>query len=184
MLGAVLSGRASPPNHGTQSGAHPTESTEEYCVTLAASLAEHFLAKQRSVGLVTYAPDRAWIAAERGPRQQRKILELLAVTQATGTMALGDMLRLEGERFARTTTALVVTPAVDGAWLGAVRWLKYRRVSVVVVLVDSGSFGGPVGLTQTTKVLYTEGIPVYPVRRGDNLSLALARKPPNNHNGR
>lgn len=162
--------------HIPGSGSRPLANTEEYGVSIAASLAEHFLQKQRAVGLVSYAPNRAWIAADRGSRQLRKIMELLAVTEATGQMSLGNLLRLEGERFARTTTLLVVTPSLDPAWLASVRWLKLRRVKVVVVHIDPESFGGGLDAQNIYRAASSEGVTVYPVKRGDNLSLALSRK--------
>ncbi len=160
--------------HVPAEGSHPLASTEEYGVSIAASLAEHLVQTDRTAGLVTYAPDRERISADRGARQLRKILELLAVTQATGQMALHDALRLEGERFARTTTILVITPSVDPTWLGAVRWLKYRRIRSVVVHIDPASFGGPDGTDGIIQGLSAAGVPVYPVQRGDNLSVALS----------
>ncbi|MBN1286388.1 MAG: DUF58 domain-containing protein [Anaerolineae bacterium] len=162
--------------HVPGSSHHPLGSTEEYGVSIAASLAEHFLQKQRAVGLVTYAPNRAWIMADRGPRQIRKILELLAVTEATGQMSLGNLLRLEGEKFARTTTLLIVTPSLDPAWLASVRWLKLRRVKVAVVHIDPETFGGAFGASNIYRAAGIEGVPVYPVRRGDSLSAALSRR--------
>ncbi|HID62525.1 MAG TPA: DUF58 domain-containing protein, partial [Anaerolineae bacterium] len=49
-------------------------STEEYAVTITASLAKHFLVRDRAVGLVTYAQQREVIPADRGERQLSKIL--------------------------------------------------------------------------------------------------------------
>ncbi len=166
-------------NHGAVhvpgDGYHPATSTEECGVSIAASLAEHFLQKQRAVGLVTYAPRRCWLPADRGPRQRHKVLELLAVTQATGAVSLGDMLKLEGERFARTTTLVVITPSVETAWLSALQWLKLRRVRVLVVHIDPASFGGAAGAREVSRALGMANVPVYPVRQGDNLSKALSR---------
>ncbi|MBI1801969.1 MAG: DUF58 domain-containing protein, partial [Chloroflexi bacterium] len=49
--------------------------TEEYGVVVTASIAKHFLAKGKSVGLITYWQRRQVIMADRGERQLNKILE-------------------------------------------------------------------------------------------------------------
>src|SRR6202011_6346134 len=55
------------------------ESTEEYAVTAAASLARHLLDQGRAVGLVSQT---ASLPGHRGPRQVERILEVLALAQA------------------------------------------------------------------------------------------------------
>src|SRR5439155_21655556 len=52
------------------------DSTEEYSVTVAASLARHFLMQNRSVGLLA---QKEVLPPDRGIRQLTKVLELLAV---------------------------------------------------------------------------------------------------------
>ncbi|MDY7040338.1 MAG: DUF58 domain-containing protein, partial [Chloroflexota bacterium] len=51
--------------------------TEEYGVTIAASLARHFSARERAIGLVAYGQRREILQADRGERQLAKILETL-----------------------------------------------------------------------------------------------------------
>src|SRR5690606_10175361 len=58
------------------------DSTEEYAVTIAASLARHFLNQNRNVGLIGSASTHISIPTDRGGRQMLKILEQLAVARA------------------------------------------------------------------------------------------------------
>ena len=87
--------------------------TEEYGVTIAASLARHFIRLNRAVGLVAYGQHREVAPADRGDRQLTKLLETLAVIQARGRIPIGDVVAVETSHFSRDTTAVVVTPSTD-----------------------------------------------------------------------
>ena len=65
------------------------ESTEEYAVTAAASLARHLLDQGRAVGLVSQT---ATLPADRGPRQVERILEVLALVRASSPLTLAALL--------------------------------------------------------------------------------------------
>jgi uncharacterized protein (DUF58 family) len=62
--------------------------TEEYSVTIAASLALHFLRRDRAVGFVSHGLHYHMIQVDRGERQLLKILETLALLRARGSMSL------------------------------------------------------------------------------------------------
>src|SRR5581483_9895945 len=74
------------------------ESTEEYAVTVAASLGKHFLMQNRCVGFVS---QNEVIQADRGSRQLTKLMELLAVVRADRWLTLGQTLSGESLRFNR-----------------------------------------------------------------------------------
>jgi uncharacterized protein (DUF58 family) len=148
--------------------------TEEYCVTITASLAQHFLRRDRAIGMVAHGQRHQVIQVDRGQRQLLKILENLALLRARGTMTLEQLLVLEGDQLARGTTLIVVTPSVRDTWVQAAARLRRRGVNVVGVSVDAGSFGGQAGADRITALLAVNGIPWRIVRRDDDLALALA----------
>jgi uncharacterized protein (DUF58 family) len=150
--------------------------TEEYAVTVAASLARHFLQKERSVGFATYGQRREIIQVDRGARQMTKILETLAVVRARGTISLDQMLILEGDQLSRGTTVIVVTPSSRDAWVTASHRLVRRGLRVIAVLIDAESFGGRPGTTQIAAHLGSVSIPTYIIRLGDDLRLALSHQ--------
>src|SRR5919197_2097739 len=88
------------------------ESTEEYAVTAAASLARHLLNQGRAVGLVSQT---ATLPADRGPRQVERILEVLALVKAASALTLAGLLSAETSRFARSSTLIVITPSTAEA---------------------------------------------------------------------
>ncbi len=149
-------------------------STVEYGVTIAASLARHFIARDRSVGLIVYSHQRQVIPADRGERQLTKILETLAVVQAEGRAPLAEVLAAEGAHLARNSTAVIITPTEQGDWVEIARDLDRRGVRAIVVLLDSQSFGGLYGNADLVTRLAAYGIPAYRVREGDDLAQVLA----------
>lgn len=150
-------------------------STVEYGVTIAASLARHFIARDRAVGFIAYSRHREVIPADRGERQLTKVLETLAVIRAEGRVPLSEVLTAEGSYLGRNTTAIVVTATDHNAWIAAARDLNQRGLKVIAVLIDPQGFGYQGSNEPLTAELAVSGIPAYLVREGDDLTNALAR---------
>src|SRR3990172_3010489 len=55
------------------------ESTEEYGVRIAASVARHYVVNNRPVGLMTFGRDLRVLEPERGQQQLTRILETVAI---------------------------------------------------------------------------------------------------------
>lgn len=149
--------------------------TEEYAVTIAASLAQFFLERDRSVGLATNSQTEEVIQVDRGPRQLNKILETLAVVKSGGGMPFEQLLTIEGDHLPRGATVIAITPSTREGWLGAAQRLLRRGLRVIAVLIDPESFGGRPGMRLIASRLAMTGIPTYIVHKGDNLSAALGR---------
>jgi uncharacterized protein (DUF58 family) len=115
------------------------DSPLELAVALATSLASQALAEGRLVGLLAEDGRQRLVSPGRGPRQLWRIMSELVDAQATGDVPLGDLLRRG--RLARPNdvagAALVlITPALDGAWLPALgTWLRGRPGGVLALLV-------------------------------------------------
>jgi uncharacterized protein (DUF58 family) len=150
-------------------------STEEYGVTIAASLAHHFLQLDREVGFLSYANTREVIQPDRGDRQLSRLLEILAVMQATGHIPLAQVLATEGAHLARHTTLVVITPSADPRWVTALRALRARGVQGVGVLLAASTFGPAPDWQPVQAELQASGLPSYLVRRGDDLALTLSQ---------
>ncbi len=150
--------------------------TEEYAVTVTASLARHFLERARAVGLVTDGARHEVIQVDRGARQLTKILETLAVIQARGTTVFSHVLTSHGSHLPRGTTVVLITPSTRDGWIMAAHAYQRRGLRVVVVLIDQRTFGGRPGTDEVALRLGTMGIPTYVIRRGDDLRLALSQR--------
>lgn len=150
------------------------ESTEEYGVRVAASVARHYIVNNRPVGMITFGRDLHVVEPERGQNQLTRILETLATSYAVGDAPLGNLLMEEQRRFGRHTTLVVVTSATDDHWLTAIQSLTQRGVRAAVVLLDPTTFGDDRSPLLLYGQLTASDILTYVVRRGDDLTLALS----------
>lgn len=150
-------------------------STEEYAVTVAASVTQHFIYKDRAVGLVLYGDKREVIQPDRGHRQLTKILETLAISRAAGDAPLTQVLLTEGDRLGRGVTIVVITASLDRRWVAAARELMRRGGRVIAVVMDPQSFGGSRRADELLGELHMSRIPTYLVQQGDDLALALSQ---------
>jgi uncharacterized protein (DUF58 family) len=147
------------------------ESSEEYAVTAAASLARHLLDQGRAVGLVSQTMT---LPADRGPRQIERILEVLALVQAASPLSLAGLLSAETSRFARSSTLVIVTPSTSEAWARFCQALGGRGVHTTAVLVEAATFGTAETPLLLVSSLAAAHIPTYLVKRGDALEHVLS----------
>ena len=151
------------------------ESTEEYTVTIAASVAQFFLRRDRAVGMLAYGQSNEILQPDRGERQFNRVLETLAVLRAEGEIPLQDMLQAETHLFPRGTTVIVVSPYSREDWAINARQLNRRGLRVVTILVNPASFGGSRSAEPLYHLLRGGGQVAYLVNNGDDLTAALSR---------
>ena len=119
---------------------HDDESTLEYGVRLAASVAARGLLENRNVALSASGAHIGPLPADRGARQYQKIMQTLAAVQADGTQPFVQLL-VEGiSRLRRGMTALIITPSLDRDWVRPLSSLRGRGIEIEVVLLDATAF--------------------------------------------
>ena len=150
-------------------------STEEYIVTIAASIAKYFLRQQRAVGFAAYGHEREIVQPDRGERQLNRLLEVLAVLRAEGHMRFADVLALEGARLGRNNTLVAITPSAELEHVKVLREMKRRGMRVIAVLADANTFGGRTETQRAAIELIASGVPTYVVKEGDDLQAVLRR---------
>lgn len=149
------------------------DSSEEYAVTIAASIARSCIDQGRGVGLIATGSHYEIVQAERSDRTYIKMLEALAVVRADGRRPLAEVLVAEARRFDRNSSLVVVTASTDPSWVDALGMIATRRVQASVVFVDSSTFndrrpaGSPIG------TLVDARVKTYVVHRGIRISDAL-----------
>jgi uncharacterized protein (DUF58 family) len=149
------------------------ESTEEYGVRIACSVANHFLAVHRPVGYLASGARLTMLESDRDQRHFARILEALARARGVGDVPLSELLDREGNRFGRHSTVIVITSSADEAWVHRLQGVLERGVRVAVVLLEASSFGTSESGLEAFSILAASGIPAYLVRRGDDLATAL-----------
>ncbi len=149
--------------------------TEEYVVTIAASIARHFLHQDRAVGMTAWGASRELMQPDRGERQINRILETFAVIRADGNTALTDVLLAETSRFQRGSTLVVVTPTTDRDWAMSARELQRRGFRVLTVLVDPAGFGSQFSGQNLYELMQASNLVTYKVEEGDDVAKVLNR---------
>jgi len=157
-------------DRGAQAGTGDS-STEEYGVTITASIAAYLLRQQElAVGLAISGSLEASLPLDRGERQLDRILEILAIVHPLRRVGLTETLAAEETRLARNTLLVVVTPSTALDWPQGLYHLQRRGVRPFVVSLDPSSFDP--SLPDNVRVhdaLVASGVPVIPVHRGDPL---------------
>ena len=151
------------------------DSTDEYAVSVAASLAKRFLTESMPVGLIVYGTEKLMLGADTGAGQMEQLLAYLARSEAEGAVPLGDALPEDEALWNHHTTLVVVTSSPRSEWTRALEQLARRRVKVAAVLVDGRSFGGFSDSLESLPYLESAGIPTYVVASGDDIPTALSQ---------
>ncbi|HEV2108322.1 MAG TPA: DUF58 domain-containing protein [Thermomicrobiales bacterium] len=149
------------------------DTTEEYAVTIAASLAGRCLDEGRMVGLIATADHLEVLSPDRSHRQHVKILESLALVRADGHMPLAERLAIEASRFGRESSLVVITPSVDDTWVKPLAEFAARGVRATVALIEQNTFGPAPSSLMVVSALAAMEIPVQLVKYGESVGHAL-----------
>ena len=163
-------------NEAVQAG-EDEHSTEEYSVTIAATLAAYLLRQDLSLGMIVNAQQREFLSLDRGDRQLERVLELLAVVKSGSGPDLKEALAMDAFHFGRDTVAIVITPSNSRDWHESLRHLQRRGVQVAVVGLDAASFENKPPDEDMLALLEGAGIPVLRVKCEASLTEALDRDP-------
>lgn len=149
-------------------------STEEYGVSVAASLARYYLQQGRSVGFVSVGQAMSILSPERGGRQLSKILEALALLRAEGDLPLRALVEIQAQQLTRGSTVVLVTASTHEDVVLTVDYLLRRGLRPIVVMIDAASFNGAAGTDELVETMKFMRVPVRQVREGDDLGSALS----------
>jgi uncharacterized protein (DUF58 family) len=159
---------------GHHAGEAP-ESSLEYAVSLAASIAHAGIRRGQAVGLVTNDSEQTAIGAGRGEAQRLRIMHFLAVATDDGTTPLHDVIRRHGEMWRGRGGIVVVTSSRDRSWVEALIEVGVRGTRHLAVLVEPTSFGAT-GPAMRVAAAWRLAIDWWLVRRGDDLDIGGRRR--------
>lgn len=161
--------------HNAVQAGTDAESTEEYAVTAAASIARHYLDSGLFVGIFAYGKEPLYVPPNRGYGHQDRIMQALALVKAEGRSPLQEVLE-DGRRHGLDQSSVVIiTPSVDPGWPASASWLFHHGAQVTTVIIDPSSFGGPGDVDAVGNRLAAGGIRTYAVRKGQPLGDAMAQ---------
>lgn len=153
------------------------ESTEEYGVILAASLANRVLRENRAVGLVAYGtggppgapseePLPTIVLPLKGKAHQWRILQALATVRAGGNWPLEGVLAEMDRNLGRGMTLAVITSSCEPAWVAGLLPPMRRGVVPTVLILDPVSFGGKGNVEALTSLLADLSVSSHRILRG------------------
>lgn len=148
--------------------------TFEYAVSVAASLAQHFLQQQRAVGLACAAGRLTIVSADRGDRQIGKIMEMLAFLEPVGELSLLSLVQLQARLLPIGSGVILITSSTHPDLLLAVEDLQRRNLRPMVLLLAPETFGGQGDSRTLAEGLLGRDVPVATITYGGDLSTQLA----------
>lgn len=153
------------------------ESSEEYAVTAAASIADKYLMQGLPVGITAVGNIELSLEPKPGLNQSDLIMNGLAEIKAEGSTPLSDVLRDNENFYNRYCTLVVITPSPDAEWMGSLTRLTQKRVHAAAVLLDGESFEAELNGKQPRGAAMPGvggRLPTCVVSRGQELGEALA----------
>ncbi len=159
-------------NESVQAG-EGEESTEEYIVTIAASILKKYAENSWPVGLITSAEKNYTFQLETGSQHLENMETALATMRAAGKASIEQLIASEASRFDLNSMSVVITPAWNERMVSALLQIRRQQGVVVAILLDSRSFGANRGTPSIPASLMQNGVQVYIIKKGDNLSAIL-----------
>lgn len=111
------------------------DSTEERCITVAASVVQKALREHRNVGLVTSGTRAEVMHPDRGSKQYGKLMQYLAELQVGGARSLAETVVETLPRLRRGASVLLITPSLDPAWVRPASTLRESSIATQAVIV-------------------------------------------------
>ncbi|TME10434.1 MAG: DUF58 domain-containing protein [Chloroflexi bacterium] len=142
-------------------------STLEYAVSLAASMASQVHSRGRQVGLIANDARGTFLEPHRVLRQDRLILDYLAIAQADGSASLSQALAWEKMRRLPRRAIAVITPSAEPDWVRLLQAVRGRRTTLIVFYLDASSFGGP---DMNPSFDLGQDVDLFVVRSGDDFA--------------
>lgn len=141
--------------------------TEEYLVTVTASLANRYIEEEWAVGLLASGADRLLLPPDNGGEQLSRILGVLALAGADAGITLDELVGQEIGRLGQDCSIVLVTP--DDKYPLALRKLAVHGNIASVILIDPSSFDQG----RDTQHSGPGSERLYIVKRGDDITRTL-----------
>ena len=148
------------------------EGTEEYCITIAASLARSLIGDGHSVGMVVHGDEYYRFPPRRDQEHLWSMMGALATVRAGGSTPISTVMSQEGARLGPETVAVIVAPWSGQSMTPSFRFLINRGVLAVPILLDTPSFARIASDRPGRRGLQQEQY-AFVVRKDDDLSRVL-----------
>ncbi len=150
-----------------------SNNTEELAVTVAASLINRLADLSVPVGLAASGYSRCIFRPNSSLEHQGRLMETLAVLEASGTTSLERFIYDLRPSLTRYSSLAVITASPYPGWVTALENLRRGGVKTSVVLIDPQGFGEASSIAPVIDSLFAHQIPSYVVKRGQPLNDAF-----------
>lgn len=148
-------------------------STEEYMATIAASISQYFVARDRTLALTISSRFGSDLPPDRGPRQFGKIMEALALMKADGALTFSAFVLNQARHLTRGSTLVLITPSADDEIEYMVDSVQRLGLRPILVLIDGASFGRPRSNQHLAERIRGTKVPTILIHEGQDLREAL-----------
>ncbi len=142
------------------------ESTEEYAVILAASLANEMLRANHAVGLMTYMQEPIVIPPQKGHEQLWELLRVLAGAHAEAQIDFQELLGIFETVMGRGMSVALLTPSADPSWIKGISAILRHGIHPTALLLDGQTFGGDGNVQSIRETLSDLGVPGHIIEKG------------------
>ena len=152
------------------------ESTEEYSITIAASVLKRYVDTGCYVGLITQTDTLHIFQPRGGYPNLWKMHEALAVFHASGETPFHEIVQRAAGYLDGNSIAVIITPAYDEKVIESIVHIQKRGIPAVLVLIDAESFNSRASAGRN--LILPEMLPIhyYLVKKGDDLSEILNKQ--------
>lgn len=147
--------------------------TFEYAASTAASIGDFFIRQGQSVGFASAGQVTTSLSAERGERQQSKILETLAFLKPEGKLPLLGLVEAHLSNLPRGSIVILITPSIDRNVVFAADALLIRKLRPIVIQIDRVSYGGAGLVESQIAMLRSRRVPVAIIKKDADLKWTL-----------
>ncbi len=128
------------------------DTTFEYGVKIAASLANHLLMKSASFGIITSAAVPFYSGIKKGKKHFYRILEKLAVISPNGDIPLPEIIARHQWVIPQSSSLIIITNNFDQTLVRLLRYLKLRKNSgIIPIILNTPTFISDAKTKKTAK---------------------------------
>ena len=151
------------------------DSTEEYAITLAASLTHQLIRDRRAVGILAGGAESVILEPQHGQEHLWGILRVLAGLHADGILPMAELLAQARSCVRPGDSIILITPSTDVIWPNAAAMFR-QTAHMTAYLIDGQSFDGAgelhaEGLDAVREALARLGVACHTIARGSFMLL-------------
>jgi uncharacterized protein (DUF58 family) len=151
-----------------------TESTDEYIVSIGASITNQFIKSKIPVGLIAYGDKKISISPEVTKNHMNLIMLRLIETKAEGITPISTILEIEPHIVNTNNSIVIITTNIHSDLSKKIDFLIKKRLSVTLIVVDKGSFANK--QSDPSQKNFITKSKMFTITKGSNISETL--KPP------